>query len=339
MLSARRVLNNPWRLHYRVINKFTIPKFARFSSSTAAVTDQPLEEQDSRFNDKSKFVNPKTGEWKRWSNWHYNTELTALIGRLGFKELPSLKEALTLRLPDTVPLKGQDNARLNILGATVLQHYVTEYIYCTYRNLPGEGLRSLVRGLIKHEQMCRLAEHLGVVDLIRTSFKLYDPLQVNLISKAMSAVIGAVYMDQGTLAARKFIHEIVISQLASKDPEELIRFHHPKLMLTHLLKKGGLPEPVAKLVRESGRMTHFPTFVVAVYSGSVQLAEGAGTSLKRAENEALEAALRKHFQNEMKQGPLPSDIEDFKRENDINLFWSELKNEETADQCRVETEV
>lgn len=279
-------------------------------------------------------VDPRTGQARQGSGWHYSTELAALTGRLGFREkgLPSLLQALTLKpfmqlqlkagsrgAPDT---EHMDNSRLFALGASALRLYLVEHIFCTFPRLQGREVLSLCEALTNPTALAALAERLGVVELLRTAHCLYNPTQVTVIGQSMAAVVGAVYVDHGPTAARGVVRHLVVAELAEKDVKELICLQHPRLVLTELLQHGGSPPPVTRLVRESGRLTHFPTFVVGVYSGDKCLGEGAGTSIKRAESEALTAALREHLLEEMRSGPLPSDIEGYRDEKDIKLFWS-----------------
>ena len=83
--------------------------------------------------------------------------------------------------------------------------------------------------------------------------------------------------------------------------------------------------PLARLhhdimsIVETGRLTHFSSFVVGVCSGDKLLAEGCGISLKRVEKEATTAALIKHFQVEMSTISLPSDHEEYMEESEIDL--------------------
>lgn len=288
----------------------------------------------------SGLIDPRTGERRKGTNWDYSCELSAFAHRIGFspKELPSLIQALTppqTPLPPNPPSMEQDqqdpadSSRLSTLGLTVIYHYVTEYVYCTYEHLDGSSVKAVRSAVTDPDILCNVADHLGVLDLIRTPQNLCSPAQNKLISQSLAAVVGAVYVDRGPLAARGIVHDFLVSQLASRDISDVIKFERPKATLMELLKRAGQNPPQTRLIRESGRTTHFPTFVVGVFSGERQLSEGSGSSLKRAEHEALLAALRNHFQEEMKKGPLPSDLETYQDEKDLNLFWRrEDKQEE-----------
>ena len=346
MLSIRGIVLTRTRWYSAIWSLDTTPNLLYSTSVETSGTERVNEpkEKPRSLLAKQGLIDPRTGERRQGTNWDYKCELSAFAHRIGFspEELPSLLQALTpVPLPhdgdsgsmQTDQLEVIDNSRLATLGMTAIHHYVTEYAYCTYKHLGGGSLKALRSAVIDPDILCSVADHLGVVDLIRTAQCLYNPLQTKLISQSLAAVIGAAYVDKSPFAARGLVHDFLITQLASKDINNVIRFHRPKATLVELLKRTGQSPPQSRLIRESGRATHFPTFVVGVFSGDRQLGEGAGSSLKRAENEALTAALRLYFQEEMKAGPLPSDLEEYQDEKDIDIFWrnkdEDVKNTDT----------
>lgn len=275
--------------------------------------------------------NMATGEPRKSSNWNYNAELYALTQRLGHKinSVPSVRVALTHKsvlpfLNPKDPSKGHHNGRLVVLGKAVLVHYVQEYLYFTYPNLEGNMLFDLTEFLTNHATLTDAAKYLGVASLIRTKYK-----SDSGIARAFCAVVGALYVDKGPQDAREVVHDFLIPQLAGKDFHELIKLEHPKFMLRAILQKEGQPAPISRLLKETGRLTHFPSFVVGIYSGEKLLAEGCGTSLKRAEKEAAVAALMKHFQSRLSNISLPSDHEDYLEENEINFSVEHEEGNET----------
>ncbi len=321
-----------------------------FSSLTPTLFQEnlspPEEATDAEGGRQTPPIDPRTQEPRRGSNWNYDVELSALSHRLGHdpRELPSLRVALTHRsaISTKKPVEEgtaeqgdfQHNGRLAVLGQYLLGHYVSESLFYRYPNMEGNLLVDLEGFLSSTENLAKQAEHTGVVDLIRTRYKLKDPSKAYVSARAFRAVIGAAYTDVGPQAARKLVHDFVVAQLAGQDMHELIKLRHPKFMLSSILKSQGQPPPTSRLLRESGRLTHFPSFVVGVYSGERLLAEGCGTSLKRAEREAAMTALHSHFQTEVVQAPLPSDSEGFCEERNIDLFAegsdSEMGKEESA---------
>ena len=269
------------------------------------------------------------------SNWNYTAELSALAQRLGHdvQELPSLKIALTHRSfltagkegeegrkePDSLEMEQQQcNDRLGRLGGALLRFFVEEYLFFTYPRLEGKHSFDIHTSLTHPASLARVASYLGVTDLLLTG--LSDGGGEPMTARALQAVVGALYVDKGASAAKRVVNDFIITQLAGQDFGELIKLQHPKFMLRAVLRSQGKPPPVSRLMRESGRLTHFPSFVVGVYSGEKLLAEGCGTSLKRAEREAVTAALQKHFQTELSQAPLPSDHEDFRGEFEVKFM-------------------
>lgn len=262
------------------------------------------------------YLDPKTGEKRTGNNWNYGVELSALAVRLGhtLHEVPSLSSALdqmsrsySMRVP----------SRLSMLGRSSMIHYLNEYLYFSYPAMDGSMLIDLSTAVTNGTALAKLSDHLGITDLIRTELNLTSPLHQQLISQTFCAVVGAIYQDKGPPSAKKLVHDFVVPQLADKDLEEIIKFQHPRFMLNLILTSSGQPKAISRLMTESGRATHFPSFVVGIFSGDNCLGEGTGTSLQRAEQEALHSALRSHFQKEVSAAALPSQQEDFCSEAEL----------------------
>lgn len=264
-------------------------------------------------------IDPLTGTKRMGSNWNYETELSALAHRIGIDaaHLPLLQEALrdkNLQDPSSSRREDQAHARdpshLSDLGRSVTLHYVHEYLYYHYPKLSDSMLKDVRDFLNSDSTLTGVATHLGISHLIQTRRILCDASNVHIVKGALYAVIGVLYERQGGRSARSFVTDFIISQLASGDLSELLRYQHPRFMLQAILKSMGKPSATSRLVRESGRATHFPSFVVGVYSEGELLGEGCGTSLKRAEREAMLTALQSHFEYELSNAVLPSDKED-----------------------------
>jgi large subunit ribosomal protein L44 len=267
--------------------------------------------------EKWKAMDPRTGEKRIGKNFSYTMELGSLAARLGttIDRLPSLKIALTHRsaLP---PFKSEEtspyhNSRLSVLGVTTLIQYLHHYMYKTYPNLEGYMLWDVVNYLTHWQMLESAGQAMGYTDLIVTKH-LVDT-QMN--GKVFAAILGAVYIDEGMERMEQLINQFVLVKFADTDMRDLIKIEHPKFMLRAILRAKNKPPPTSRLLRETGRHSHFPTYVVGIYSGTEFLGEGAGTSLKRAENEAAMGILKEHFMTELKASPLPTDYKNYKSEN------------------------
>lgn len=260
------------------------------------------------------------------NNWNYNAELSALAVRLGHKieEVPSLINALrqdsrlkmttTARTTKQVVVKPN---RLSVLGRSTMIHYVNEYLFFSYPMMDGTMLADLVNSISNQAALVKLSNHLGITDLIRTKVDLSLALNANIVSQSFCGVLGAIYQDRGPQSTKKLVHETIITQLSGQDLQEVVKLQHPRFMLNAILSKQKQPKPVSRLINESGRATHFPSFVVGVFSGEKCLGEGVGTSLRRAEQEAMLTALRTHFQKELSSTAFPSDHEEFTTEQEL----------------------
>ena len=279
-------------------------------------------------------TDPRTQTTRLGSNWTYDKELFALAHRLGYSlaDLPRLQAALTHRSALAIRAKEEgrgelgpeeQNSRLVHLGKALTQYFVTEHLLTTYPNMQGEGLSDLSAFLLNDDAVVKCADFLGITELIRVQVRLDDPRKKKITARALLAVVACLHLDQGPAAARKFVHEFIISKMAGVDLQKIRKLQHPKFILRDIVTSQGLLPPQSMILKESGRATHFPTFVVGVYSGEKLLGEGCGTSLTRAETEACLAALHEHFSKQLASGAFP---ETYEREEDISFF--QLSNRE-----------
>lgn len=111
------------------------------------------------------------------------------------------------------------------------------------------------------------------------------------------ALTALVYQQRSLLTARKFAHSFFLSREVDLRP--LLKFRDPKMALSLTVSKFQRDRPISRFVRislfifrssrpyrllkETGRLSNAPVFVVGIYSGADQLGEGFGSSLKMAE--------------------------------------------------------
>jgi dsRNA-specific ribonuclease len=119
---------------------------------------------------------------------------------------------------------------------------------------------------------------------------------------AAAAVIlmaGAVYLDGGFDAARRFLCGLLRSSLKPIKSETLT-VNNSKSALQEICQKAGLPAPDYRLVSEKGP-AHDRTFVVEVRLGDKVLAKSKGLSKKSAEQQAAEKVLKAFFGRKIKR--------------------------------------
>ncbi|KAJ1679225.1 54S ribosomal protein L3 mitochondrial [Spiromyces aspiralis] len=244
---------------------------------------------------------------------------SALASRLGieFSDPLLLQQVLTHKSYDHA--RVPTNERLEWLGSKVLDVYVTEYLDAKYPNIHTTALQDIHAIHFGIAALSNLGKYLGLQHLVRWKPATSTPNatigQTKVVAKAVKALIGAIYRDRGSVEAKKFIHHYLLSR--PLDVSVALKLDQPKRLLLALTKRKGMERPVARLLKETGRFTNSPVFIVGVFSGTQKIGEGFGSSLKMAEFRAAKDALIKYYTNEVKDISLPSQTEE---EGDLTFF-------------------
>ena len=120
--------------------------------------------------------------------------------------------------------------------------------------------------------------------LFRSGGRKKDSLLANLFE----ALIAAVYLDGGVVAARHLIERSFVHDLASLNEEDLL-FHDYKTALQELAQGKGLALPEYTVIGEEGP-DHDKRFTVEVRVGN-RAARGEGSSKKEAQQQAAKQAM------------------------------------------------
>jgi ribonuclease-3 len=185
----------------------------------------------------------------------------------------------------------EHNERLEFLGDAVLELIVTEYLYTNFSE--PEGILTAWRSaLVRTESLAEASKLLGVWDIIRMSRgeRRSDSLRAKqqILANTFEALLGALYLEAGFEACKKFVQENVIVTL-----EEILKsgsWRDPKSYLQELTQLIDNETPVYKLKEEVGP-DHDKLFKVAVVVGNEIKAEGQGASKQLAQQEAAKKAL------------------------------------------------
>ena len=108
----------------------------------------------------------------------------------------------------------------------------------------------------------------------------------SIISDAMEAVIGAIYLDGGMDAAKDFINRFILSDLEDKQ-----LFYDSKTHLQELIQGKLKKEFRYVLLQETGP-EHDKVFEVEVQMENETIGQGSGRTKKAAEQQAAYNALR-----------------------------------------------
>lgn len=218
-------------------------------------------------------------------------ELEKVIG-YQFKEPELLRQALThSSYANEKHLKKQsDNERLEFLGDAVLELVSSEYLFKNYPKMP-EGELTKFRASIVCEPtlaLCTKDIDLGKYLFLGKGEDLTGGRnRKSILSDALEAVIGAIYLDGGFEAAKEFVHEFILVDIENKK-----LFHDSKTILQELVQGNYKEELHYELVAEEGP-DHDKKFTVQALIGQRVIGHGTGHTKKAAEQEAAYEALLK----------------------------------------------
>ena len=208
-------------------------------------------------------------------------------------DLPHLDEALTHpSFANEQRGRCADNQRLEFLGDAVLGLLVGELLM---ERLPTakEGELSLLRSLLVNaEALATWARVVGVgpaLRLGRGADAAGERERENVLADAVEAIVGAVYLDRGTTAARALATAIVSEPLGRLEGSSTVGRDAKSELQEQVQARGG-SSPRYRVVDAVGP-DHRREFVVVVEVDGAMLGEGRGRSKKLAEQAAARAAI------------------------------------------------
>ncbi len=179
--------------------------------------------------------------------------------------------------------KHADNERLEFLGDAVLEIVVSEFLYNKYPKYPEGELTRMRASMVCEPTLafCTKDLDLGKYLLLgRGEEQTGGRGRKSILSDALEAVIGAVYLDGGFASAKELVLRVVLNDIEHKQ-----LFFDSKTILQELVqgKYGG--DLVYRLVSEEGP-DHDKKFLVEARIADVPYGQGTGRTKKSAEQEA-----------------------------------------------------
>lgn len=188
--------------------------------------------------------------------------------------------------------KQHDNERLEFLGDAVLELAVSEYLFEQYKSYSEGELTRMRAAIVCEPSLVRYAEALdfGAYVLLGKGEELTGGrTRPALLADVFEAFIGALYLDQGFAAVKRFLHDHMFETLKE---EAKPQFHDHKTMLQEFTQQHGFPQLEYRIVDEKGP-AHDREFVAEVYMEQVCLGTGTGRTKKEAEQHAAAKALHR----------------------------------------------
>ena len=206
-----------------------------------------------------------------------------------FKDPELLVTALThSSYSNEIRLKKQEcNERLEFLGDAVLELISSEQMFRNHPDQPEGDLTRIRASYVCEPTLALCAREICLGDYLqlgrgedRTGGRERD----SILSDAMEATIGAVYMDGGFESAQRYVEEFIL-----KDIEKKSLFYDSKTYLQEIVQRD-LKKLEYVLLKEEGP-DHNKSFEVGVLIDGKQLTTAVGRTKKKAEQAAAYEAI------------------------------------------------
>lgn len=222
------------------------------------------------------------------------TDQTALMAALGysFQDDSLLINAFT----HTSYVKGDGrhaphNERLEFLGDAVLELCVSEHLYRRYPDMQeGQMTRARAR-LVCEEALFKAACALNLPAclLLGNGEELSGGREKpSIVSDALEAVIGAIYLDGGLEAAREVVVGRIFTLLEDAEAETDVK--DCKTSLQELVQRDHMGTLRYELVSQAGP-EHHKVFTMRVLLVNREIGSGTGSTKQSAGQEAARRAL------------------------------------------------
>ena len=214
----------------------------------------------------------------------------------GFNDLQLLITAFTHRsyINEHKKSASEHNERMEFLGDAVLELIVTEHLYRKYEEAEGV-LTNWRSALVRTESISAAAAEQGFEPLLRLSRgekRGSERARQQILANTYEAVIGALFLDQGLEAARKYIEQTLLPSLENILENGL--WLDPKSRLQEMAQSKDNATPQYRVMQEDGP-DHDKTFIVGVFINDKQKGQGEGPSKQAAQVLAAADALN-HYE-------------------------------------------
>jgi len=183
----------------------------------------------------------------------------------------------------------ENNQRLEFLGDAVLGMLVAKHLYIVFSREP-EGILTKMRAAIVCEStLATIARRLQIGQYLllgKGEEHTGGRDRTSSLADAFESLIGALYLDQGVEAVKKFLEDNLLNEL---DKYKLGNYGDYKTMVQELVQKNNGENVIYHIISESGP-DHNKQFQAGISLKNELLAVGVGNSKKEAEQAAAKIA-------------------------------------------------
>ena len=186
--------------------------------------------------------------------------------------------------------KLANNERLEFLGDAVLELVTSEYIYNKNEKMFEGDLTKLRASIVCEQTLSLCAKDINLGDYIllgKGEAATGGRDRNSILSDALEAVIGAIYLDGGFTNAKEFINKYILTDVENKQ-----LFFDSKTILQEIIQSKFKETLRYELISEEGP-DHNKKFTVVACIGEKELGKGIGRTKKSAEQEAAYRSILK----------------------------------------------
>lgn len=179
--------------------------------------------------------------------------------------------------------KTKCNERLEFLGDAVLELLSSDFLFKNYPTMPEGEMTKLRASLVCEPTLAFCAEDISLGDYLllgKGEDQTGGRKRPSVVSDAMEAMIGAIYLDGGLANAKEFVHRFILNDIEHKQ-----LFYDSKTILQEIVQAEYKDSLSYELLKEDGP-DHNKTFEVCVKIGGRIIGRGTGRTKKAAEQVA-----------------------------------------------------
>ena len=187
---------------------------------------------------------------------------------------------------------GPNNERLEFLGDAVLNLVVARHLFEAFPEATEGDLSRLRARVVSAEPLAEVAASLGVGEALQLGsgeLRSGGFRRQSILADALEALCAALFLDGGLAVAEAFITRLFGPRMALLPAADALK--DPKTKLQEYLQSRGLALPVYAVDGVEGE-PHTQIFEVSCRVSALgRIAQGRGSSRRRAEQEAAERIL------------------------------------------------
>lgn len=215
-----------------------------------------------------------------------------------FERRALLEQALTHR-----SYAAKHNERLEFLGDGVLNFVVAALLFEQFQRIDEGDLSRVRASLVKQDTLAELAQQLQLPDLLRLGegeLKSGGFNRPSILSDALEAILGAIYLDGGFEVVTQVIQRLYAPLIQNLDPKSLGK--DAKTLLQEIVQGLRIDLPVYSVIATEGA-AHNQTFTVSCAINKLSInTQAQGRSRRAAEQAAAALAIAAIKEQKQKKG-------------------------------------